>query len=66
MLFPAVTSGKNAKKLLKTKIGSGTLALFSLEEPSKCQRLHEVSLRDRRRVKAFASGGWEEFQKASE
>jgi len=33
------------------------LALFSLEEPSKCQRLHELSLRDRRRVtpKRFAS-----------
>jgi len=28
--------------------------------------LHEVSLRDRRPVKVFASGGWEEFQKASE
>jgi hypothetical protein len=27
-------------------------------EGTKCQRLHELSLRDRRRVTAFASGSW--------
>ena len=37
-----------------------------MREGTKCQRLHELSLRDRRRVSAFASGSWTEFQKAPE
>ena len=63
VLFPDVAESKKAKKAVAKKAASTedwrrmTLALFSLEEPSKCQRLHELSLRDRRRVtpKTFAS-----------